>query len=94
MKYYEWNEKKNEWLKQERGISFEEAIIAINEKRILAILHNPNTHKYPGQMVFVINIFDYAYLVPFVEDGDYVFLKTVYPSRKHTKIYIEKGENV
>lgn len=94
MKYFEWDEKKNEWLKQKRGVSFEEVVIAITEKRVLDILCHSNINKYPKQMIFVINIFDYAYLVPFIEEGDKVFLKTVFPSRKHTKIYIEKGDKV
>jgi len=30
----------------------------------------------------------YACLVPFVEDDDIVFLKTIIPSRKMTKLYL------
>ena len=88
MKYFDWNTKKNEQLKEERGIGFEEIVIAINEGDILDILFHPEQKKYPNQKIFIIQINQYAYLVPFVEDGEKIFLKTIFPSRKATKNYI------
>ena len=90
MKYFEWSEKKNEWLKAERGIGFEEAIIALTEGKLLEILFHTNQKKYHSQNIYVVEIDKYAYLVPFVEDEEKVFLKTIFPSRKATKKYIIK----
>jgi len=87
MQEIQWNEEKNAWLKEERGIGFEDIIIAINEKRILASLRHPNTEKYPNQRVLVIAIENYAYAVPYVKSKTGIFLKTIIPSRKYTKIY-------
>ena len=86
MKYYEWNEEKNRKLKRERRISFEECLSAIESGRILDIIENKE--KYPGQKVFILEIGNYAYLVPFVEDRKKIFLKTIIPSRKATKKYL------
>lgn len=92
MKFYDWSETKNIALKQERGVSFEEAVLAIDNKQVLATIRHPNKNRYPKQIVFIININHYAYLVPFVEDKEKVFLKTIIPSRKATKNYIvDKG---
>lgn len=90
MKYVDWDERKNSTLKKERGVSFEEVIIAINEGRLITILEHKNKKKYPNQKIFVVNIDNYAYLVSFVEDEEKVFLKTIIPSRKATKKYIIK----
>ena len=90
MKYFDWNNQKNEKLKQEREISFEEIVIAIEEGKILDIIENPKKDKYASQQVFVIEIDNYAYLVPFVEDEEKAFLKTIIPSRKATKKYLIK----
>ena len=88
MKYIDWSTQKNEKLKKERDVSFEDIIIAIDEGGILDILANKNTKRYPDQKMFVVKIGEYAYLVPFVEDAEKVFLKTIIPSRKATKKYI------
>lgn len=90
MKYFDWNEQKNDKLKQERDIGFEDIVTAINEKRVLDIIPHPNLKKYPNQNIFVVEICNYAYLVPFVEDEKKVYLKTIMPSRKATKLYIIK----
>jgi len=90
MKYFDWDKDKNEFLKQERDICFEEALMAIEEGNILDIVENPNVAKYPYQQIFIIKINNYAYLVPFAEDKQKVFLKTIIPSRKATKKYIIK----
>ena len=88
MKYFDWSAEKNEQLKIERGIGFEEIVVAINEGGILGVLLHPQQKKYPNQRIFIIQINQYAYLVPFVEDEEKIFLKTIYPSRKATKNYI------
>lgn len=90
MKYFDWNKQKNDLLKMERGVSFEEAVIAIEAGQILDIIQNPRK-KYSNQKIFVINIENYAYLAPFVEDEDKIFLKTIIPSRKATKKYLIKS---
>lgn len=95
MKYFDWDIQKDEQLKQERDISFEDILVAIDEGNILDIVEHPNKKKYPNQRVFIIDIHGYAYIVPFVEDKEKVFLKTIIPSRKATKRYIiKKGKNI
>lgn len=87
-KNFKWNEEKNSRLKVERGISFDEIVWHIVEGNVLEVYDRPNQQKYNGQRVFVINVNNYAWLVPFVETGDEVFLKTIIPSRKVTKQYL------
>lgn len=87
MKRFRWEATKNEWLKKERNISFEEIVIAIAEGGLLDILEHPNKRKYRGQKLFVVHYSNYVYLVPFVETSEEVFLKTAIPSRKWTKKY-------
>ena len=90
MKWFSWNNEKNEALKKERGVSFEEVVVHIERGDLLDVLEHPNQEKYPGQRVFVVNIDDYAYLVPFVESGEEIFLKTIIPSRKATSTYLPR----
>lgn len=90
MKPFRWNHDKNQTLKVERNISFEEVVLAIEVNGLLDILQHPNTEKYPNQFVFIIAFESYVYLVPFVEEPDYYFLKTVIPSRKATRDYLLK----
>lgn len=89
MKYFDWDARKNEQLIQERGVSFEEVLIAIEGGYLLNIVEHSNRAKYPNQRIFIVQIEDYAYLVPFVEDEEKIFLKTIIPSRKATKKYIK-----
>jgi len=91
MKYYDWDEEKNEILKKERGISFEIIVSQIELGKLLAIIKHPNSEKYYNQKIFIVEFENYAYLVPFVEKEEKVFLKTIIPSRKATKIYL-KGD--
>jgi uncharacterized DUF497 family protein len=88
MIYFDWNSEKNNELKEKRNISFEIVVVQIENGNILDILEHPNKEKYRNQQVYVIEIDDYAYLVPFVKDGDKIFLKTIIPSRKATKKYL------
>ena len=85
MKYFDWDEDKNRKLKEERGVGFEDVVVAIDEGRLLITLDHP---KKPNQKIYVVNIDNYAYMIPFVEDEAKYFLKTIYPSRKMTKKYI------
>lgn len=86
---YDWDEKKNSKLKKERGISFEEILLCINENKVIKVLSNPNNEKYPRQYMYLIHYNDYIYAVPFVENKDKnaIFLKTIYPTRRYTKLY-------
>lgn len=93
MKYFEWDNEKNERLKEERGISFEEIVFHIERGDILDILEHPNQEKYKGQQVFVVNVEGYIYLVPFAETEHKVILKTIIPSRKATKKYLRGTKN-
>ena len=92
MKYFDWDEGKNKQLKKERDISFENALISIAEGKIFDIIDHPNQKRYPKQKIFIINMNNYAYLVPFVEDDKKYFLKTIIPSRKMTKRYMKGGK--
>ena len=94
MKYYSWNNDKNEKLKKERGISFEDIVYYINNDKILAILKHKNQEKYPGQKIYVIEIGNYVYIIPFVENEKEIFLKTIIPSRKATKKYLEVNNEI
>ena len=91
MKRFDWNDEKNEWLKHLRGVTFEQVAFCLTHGGFLAAFDHPNRDRYPGQRIFVVEIQEYAYLVPFVEDDDVVFLKTVIPSRKMTKRYLSNG---
>jgi len=89
MKYLNWSLKKNEILKAKRGISFEQIAFLIESGHILDIEENPTR---PNQKIYVLEIEGYAVIVPFVEKGNEIFLKTAFPSRKYTKRYGLKGE--
>ena len=93
MKLFAWNEDKNERLKAERGVSFEEVVYCIERGRVLDIAEHPNQEKYRGQRLFVVDMGDYAWLVPFVETEDEVFLKTIIPSRRATRQYLRGGRH-
>ena len=92
MKTIAWNLQKNEVLKSERGVSFEDIVFHIHAGDIIDTFDHPNQKKYPGQKIHAIAVEDYVYLVPFVESDEEVFLKTIIPSRKATKLYRESDE--
>ena len=91
MQYFSWNPDKNEWLKANRGFSFEKAVFLIENGGVLDVVKHPNREKYPNQSIFVLELDHYAYLVPFVEAENEVFLKTIIPSRKATRKYLGEG---
>lgn len=88
MKSYDWNREKNEILKNDRGISFEEIVFHIENGDELDVYPHPNQERYPNQLISVVAVNNYAYLVPYVESEDGIFLKTIIPSRRATKRYI------
>ena len=87
MKDYEWNEEKNQWLRLNRDISFEDIVYFIEHDGLLDDLEHPDKKKYPRQRVFVVKSDTYTYLVPYVEEETYYFLKTIIPSRVANKKY-------
>ena len=88
VKYFSWSNEKNDLLKRERNVSFEEVLFYIMQGHLLDILEHPNQERYASQRILVVNIDNYAYLVPFAESEHEVFLKTIIPSRKATKQYL------
>jgi uncharacterized DUF497 family protein len=87
---FDWDNNKNEELKKERGISFEQIVFLILNGYILDILEHPDKTKYRDQRLYVINVDDYAYIVPFEDRKEVRFLKTIFPSRKYTRKYLQK----
>ena len=87
MKVFRWNQQKNERLKTDRGVSFEDVVLAIESGGLLDVVEHPNSKRYPNQGVYVVAIASYVYLVPPIEEPEYIFLKTIIPSRKATRDY-------
>lgn len=92
MKPFRWGPEKNAELLAARGVSFEQVVVAVEGGGLLDVLAHPNPKRYPNQRVMVITWDEYVYLVPFVEQDDHYFLKTVIPSRKATRDYLNQGE--
>ena len=92
MKIFAWDENKNALIKRERGVSFEEVVFHIHNGDLLARLDHPNRAKYPHQQIFVVLMGNYVYMIPFVEDAEKYFLKTIIPSRKLAKEYFREKE--
>ncbi len=88
MKVFNWSAEKNETLIRERGVSFEDAVFYMQAGGLLDDMAHHNHNAYPDQRIFVVAIADYVYLVPYVEDDEQIFLKTIIPSRKFTKRYL------
>ena len=88
MKPYDWSDEKNEWLRQVRGITFEDIVFHLAHDGLLDAIEHPNQRQYPGQRIFIVNVEGYACLVTFVEGDETFFLKTIIPSRKMTKLYL------
>jgi uncharacterized DUF497 family protein len=87
---FNWDEEKNKKLQIERGVSFEEVVLAIEDGRLLDVLEHPNQKKYGGQKLYVVAVDQYAYIVPFADRGNERFLKTIFASRKCKKIYLKR----
>lgn len=89
MKHFDWSKEKNDWLREERGVCFDDIIGILEDEEFLDVVDHPNSQRYSHQKMYVVVVNDYAYLVPFVEDEEKVFLKTIIPSRKATKKYLK-----
>jgi hypothetical protein len=88
MKVFRWDDEKNEKLKEDRDVCFEQFVLLMEREDVLDTLEHAKQVTYPGQKIAVVKIGDYAYLVPYVQEGDDIFLKTIIPSRKATKKYV------
>ena len=91
MKQYDWDERKNEKLIRERGVSFEEILLAIEKNGLVDITSHPNPVKYPHQNIYIVRLADYLYLVPHEEIGGKIRLITIIPSRKALRKYSKRG---
>ena len=89
---FEWNPEKNKKLKKERNISFEIIIFHLSQGDVWKIADHPDQEKYTGQRIYFVIVEDYIYLVPHIIDQNYIFLKTIIPSRKATKMYKKETE--
>jgi len=85
MKEFKFDQEKNKHIKLIRGIDFEYVIELIKDKKQVKTIKNPNKKRYPKQKMFLVKIGNHIYLIPFVEEDSYIFLKTIYPSEKYTK---------
>ena len=91
---YDWNPEKNEWLKKERTVSFEQVVFHLSQGDLWKVVDHPDQKKYPGQKIYFVIIDDYVYMIPRIIQKDCIFLKTIIPSRKATKAYMqEQGEH-
>ncbi|TGN00021.1 DUF4258 domain-containing protein [Leptospira dzoumogneensis] len=88
---FDWDNDKNETLKSERNISFERVVVEIESGSVLEILKHPNKKKYPNQILLIVEIDNYAWVIPAIESKDTFFFKTAYPSRKYTSIYLPEA---
>jgi len=88
-----WNPEKDDWLRRERGVGFDDVVAALLERGALADVPHPNKQKYPNQRVLVVEIRGAIYEVPYVTDTATRFLKTMCPSRKASRAYGTKATN-
>lgn len=88
MKEYKWDKTKDKVLKETRGVSFSDILRILETKNYLDIVENTNKNHL-GQKMYIVVIANYVYYIPFVEDSEKIFLKTIIPSRKLTKKYIK-----
>lgn len=88
MNLFSWEESKNEWLKSNRDVCYEQIVVLMEQAALLDIIDNPNQDKYPGQKIAVARMNDYVYLVPYEQKGEEIELKTIIPSRKATRKYL------
>jgi len=84
---FKWDSAKNQQLKDERNVCFEDVVALINDDKVLDIIKHPNQEKYPHQYIYIVALQNYVHMVPFVKNNDEIFLKTIVPSRKMNKLY-------
>jgi uncharacterized DUF497 family protein len=82
---YAFDPEKNAWLIRERGISFEQIIALIESSKLIQVLEHPNAEGYPNQLLYEVDVDGYVHVVPVVDEGRILFLKTIYPSRRATR---------
>lgn len=87
---YEYSVEKNQKLLEERGIGFEDIIALLDSKGPLEIINHPNKTKYPHQKIYIVDVDGYAYMIPFERHENRAILKTIFPSRKITRLYQNK----
>lgn len=90
MNIFRWDNEKNELLKNARGVCFEQVVLLMEKGEVLDTIEHPNQEMYPGQKIAVVLIDAYAYLVPYVEHNEEIFLKTIIPSRKATNKFVRE----
>jgi len=88
MNIFRWDNEKNELLKRNRGVCFEQVVLLMERGEVLDTIEHPNQETYPGQKIAVVMIDTYVYLVPYIENNEEIFLKTIIPSRKATNKYV------
>jgi uncharacterized DUF497 family protein len=88
MKVFRWDNDKNQWLRKNRCVCFEQVVILMEREDVLETIEHPNQNRYPGQKIAIVSIDDYAYLVPYVQENEDISLKTIIPSRKATNKYV------
>ena len=86
---FDWSDEKDAKIRQERGIGFQEIVFHVERGDVLLVGHHPNADKYTHQKLMYVRVEDYVYMVPFVESDGKRFLKTIIPSRKATKRFLE-----
>lgn len=86
---FDWDNEKNSRIQETRGISFEQIVVAISEGKVITVFDHPNKERYPNQKIYLVNWRGYVYAVPHVIDKEKgtIFLKTIYPSRRFTRLY-------
>jgi uncharacterized DUF497 family protein len=87
---FDWDIEKNERLKKERNISFEDIALILAAGKLWKTADHPNPEKYPNQRVFLVPVDGYIFFVPFVMENDTIFLKTAFPHRKATRDYLKE----
>ena len=91
---FDWSTEKNQQILRQRGVSFERVVSAVEQGGLLDVLQHPSQDRYPGQSIYVVDIDEYVYLVPFVTENDGTrFLKTIIPSRKATRDYLGRKQS-
>ena len=90
MNLFGWDNEKNELLKNNRGVCFEQVVLLMEKGDVLDTIEHPNQERYPGQKIAVVMIDAYVYLVPYIEHNEEIFLKTIIPSRKATNKYVRE----
>jgi uncharacterized DUF497 family protein len=88
---YAFDPEKNASLIRERGVSFEQIIALIEGGHLIRVLEHRDQDRYPGQLLYEVDVNGYVHIVPAVREGKTLFLKTIYPSRKATRNRV-KGE--